>query len=102
MAKKLVKKDLVMMVAEQCNVSKVAANAVMECIFELIKESVTKGVKVEISGFGSFERRLRKAKPGMNPKTKEKVTIPATHIPKFKPYRGFMEMVKKGDIDHVS
>ncbi|MBD2452315.1 HU family DNA-binding protein, partial [Nostoc sp. FACHB-152] len=49
--------------------------------------------KVTLVGFGSFERRERSEREGLNPKTKEKITIPATRVPAFSAGKQFKEKV---------
>ena len=51
--------------------------------------------EVTLVGFGSFEARERKARQGRNPKTGEKMEIPATTVPAFSAGKGFKELVAK-------
>ena len=57
----------------------------MDAIFDGIASALDKGDKVAIVGFGTFLVKKRKARMGINPKTKEKISIPAKKVPAFKP-----------------
>jgi DNA-binding protein HU-beta len=59
-------------------------------------EAVSDGDKVTLVGFGSFERRDRKEREGRNPKTGEKMSIPATKVPAFSAGKLFKEKVAPG------
>lgn len=87
------KGELVDQVAKMASVSKKSADAVITATFETIMEAVSEGDKVTLVGFGSFERRERKAREGRNPKTGEKMDIPATQVPAFSAGKQFREKV---------
>lgn len=81
----MTKADLIEEVSNAINVTRKDSEAVIETIFESIIESLCQGDKVEIRGFGSFRIRQRESRTGRNPKTGEKVEVPARKIPYFKP-----------------
>jgi DNA-binding protein HU-beta len=87
------KGELVDAVAEKATVTKKQADAVISATVETIMEAVSEGEKVTLVGFGSFERRDRKAREGRNPKTGEKMEIPATQVPAFSAGKLFKERV---------
>lgn len=87
------KKELISKVVDTTNLSKKDAAAAVESVFAAIEEAVAVGDKVNITGFGIFERRERAARTGRNPRTKEAVEIPATAVPAFKPGKAFKEKV---------
>ncbi len=87
------KGELVDAVAERANVTKKQADAVLSAALDSIVEAVSTGDKVTLVGFGSFERRDRKEREGRNPKTNEKMSIPATRVPAFSPGKLFREKV---------
>jgi DNA-binding protein HU-beta len=87
------KGELVDQVAKMASVTKKQADAVITATFEAIMEAVSEGDKVTMVGFGSFERRERKAREGRNPKTGEKMDIPATQVPAFSAGKQFREKV---------
>ncbi|MFQ3615397.1 MAG: HU family DNA-binding protein [Cyanobacteriota bacterium] len=89
------KGELVDAVAEKANVTKKQADAVLSAAIDSIMEAVSKGEKVTLVGFGSFEPRERKEREGRNPKTGEAMKIPATKVPAFSAGKLFKDMVAK-------
>jgi DNA-binding protein HU-beta len=87
------KGELVDQVAHKATVTKKQADAVITATFETIMEAVSQGDKVTLVGFGSFESRDRKAREGRNPKTGDKMEIPATKVPAFSAGKLFKEKV---------
>jgi integration host factor subunit beta len=61
-----------------------------------VVRSLRAGDKIEIRGFGSFRTRQRKPRVGRNPKTGEKVEVPAKKIPFFKPSKELKDLVNEG------
>ncbi|MEO1672823.1 MAG: HU family DNA-binding protein [Cyanobacteria bacterium J06631_2] len=78
---------------QKASVTKKQADAVLSAAIETIMEAVSDGDKVTLVGFGSFERRDRKEREGRNPKTGEKMSIPATKVPAFSAGKLFKEKV---------
>ncbi|MEL7408492.1 MAG: HU family DNA-binding protein [Cyanobacteria bacterium J06558_2] len=72
------KGELVDRISQKATVTKKQADAVLSAAIDTIMEAVSDGDKVTLVGFGSFERRDRKEREGRNPKTGEKMSIPAT------------------------
>ncbi|WP_448601753.1 HU family DNA-binding protein [Thermoleptolyngbya sp.] len=89
------KGELVDAVAEKANVTKKQADAVLTAAIDSIMEAVSKGEKVTLVGFGSFEPRERKEREGRNPKTGEAMKIPATKVPAFSAGKLFKDLVAK-------
>ena len=93
------KGELVHAVAEkasvlmQSTVTKKQADAIITAAIDAIMEAVAEGDKVTLVGFGSFEARVRKEREGRNPKTNEKMVIPATKVPAFSAGKMFKEKV---------
>lgn len=87
------KGELVDAIADKANVTKKQADAVLTAALETIVDAVSDGDKVTLVGFGSFERRERKAREGRNPKTGESMEIPATTIPAFSAGKLFKDKV---------
>lgn len=87
------KGELVDHVAGKAEVTKKQADVVITATVEAIMETVAKGDKVTLVGFGSFERRDRKEREGRNPKTGETMLIPATQVPAFAAGKMFKELV---------
>lgn len=87
------KGELIDRIAEEANVTKKQADAILSAILETIQEEVAAGNKVTLVGFGTFEPRERSEREGRNPKTGEVMTIPATRVPAFSAGKMFKEKV---------
>lgn len=70
--------------AEKTNLTKKETEKVLNAFTAVIEEELKKGEKVTLTGFGTFEARERAAREGVNPQTKEKITIAAAKAPAFK------------------
>jgi DNA-binding protein HU-beta len=81
---KLVNKNqLIEALAARYDGNKRAARHALESVLDTISREVAKGEKVAITGFGSFEKRVRNARMVRNPRTGERIKAKATHVPKF-------------------
>jgi len=89
------KTDLVNLIAEKSSFTKKDSSMALETFIESVEETLEKGEKVQLVGFGTFETRERAAKIGRNPRTKEKISIPAATVPVFKAGKEFKEKVNK-------
>lgn len=89
----LTKADLIEEVLRITELPRKESEIIVETIFESIIESLQKGEKIEIRGFGSFRTRERRGRVGRNPKTGEKVEVPAKKIPFFKPSKELKDFV---------
>jgi len=89
----MTKADLIEDVSRAIEMSRKDSEVVVETIFESIVKSLQGGDKIEIRGFGSFRTRQRQARSGRNPKTGEKVAVPAKKIPYFKPSKELKDLV---------
>ena len=78
------KNDLVALVADSAGLSKLDATKVVDAVFDGIIDSLKKGDEVRLVGFGTFAVAERAASEGRNPRTGDKITIPASKQPKFK------------------
>jgi len=88
------KSELIGVVAEKTEMSKKDTEKAVNAVFESIMETLAKGDKVQLVGFGTFEVRERKQREGRNPATGETITIPALNVPVFKAGKAFKERVK--------
>ena len=79
----MTKADLIDVVAGDGELSKRQATHVVDLIFDEIKKALQKGDRVALTPFGSFVVRSRSAREGRNPKTGEKIEIPARNVPAF-------------------
>ena len=89
----LTKADLIEEVLRITELPRKESETIVETIFESIIESLHKGEKIEIRGFGSFRTRQRRGRVGRNPKTGEKVEVPPKKIPFFKPSKELKDFV---------
>src|SRR5881397_2575784 len=80
----MTKAELVDEVARVVQLTKKQAETIVNIVFDSIVDSLRSGQKIELRGFGSFRLRSRKSRKGRNPKTGEKVDVPAKKIPYFK------------------
>ncbi|AOM82797.1 HU family DNA-binding protein [Salisediminibacterium beveridgei] len=88
------KTELINAVAESADLSKKDATSAVDAVFEVITNSLKKGDKVQLIGFGNFEVRERAARKGRNPQTGEEIEIPASNVPAFKPGKALKDAVK--------
>ena len=91
----MTKKELAEAVAAEVGLSKKDGAAAVDAMLNSITKTLKKGQKVSLVGFGTFEVRKRKARTGINPKTKEPIKIPASKAPAFKAGKAFKEAVNK-------
>lgn len=104
------KQDLINVVTTETGLDKKDVTVAVESVFETIKTALVSGDKVSLHGFGSFDVRERKARPGVNPKLlaqlKEQgidpetakaqaaIQIEASKAPAFKPAKGLKDAIK--------
>ena len=91
----MTKTELIAAVAEKAGLTKKDAERVVNATVETITESLVKGDKVQLSGFGIFEVKAREARIGRNPRTKESIQSPATKLPTFKASKTLKDSVAK-------
>ena len=89
------KTELIAAVAAKTGMSKKDAERAISATVETIADSLVKGDKVQVSGFGIFEAKKREARVGRNPRTKETIQIPATRLPVFKASKTLKDAVAK-------
>ena len=87
------KTELVASVAEKAGLTKKDSEKAVNAVLAAVTESLQKGEKVQLVGFGTFEVRERKSRKAQNPQTKKEITIPATKVPAFKAGKGLKEVV---------
>jgi integration host factor subunit beta len=91
------KADLVEEVIKVTQLPRKESEVIVETIFDGIIAALQGGEKIEIRGFGSFRTRQRRGRVGRNPKTGEKVEVPAKRILFFKPSKELKDFVNNGD-----
>ena len=89
------KEELVQEVAKKTKTSQKMVAEVLSEIITTVEKSVSKGQKVTLVGFGTFERRKRAARVGRNPQTGAELKIPAKTVPAFSAGKKFRELVAK-------
>jgi len=90
------KTELVGAVAAGAKLTKKDAEAAVNSFIEVVEKELTKGGKVQLIGFGTFETRKRKARTGQNPrKPGVKIQIPASTAVAFKVGKAFKDKVNK-------
>ena len=89
------KTELVAIVAEKSGMTQKDTERVMNAAFDAITAALTKGEKVQLTGFGNFEVKQREARVGRNPHTKEAIEIPATRVPSFKASKALKDTIAK-------
>lgn len=88
------KTELVMAMAEKAGLTKKDAEKALGAFTDVVAETLKKGDKIALVGFGNFEVRERAARVGKNPRTGEEVNIPATKVPAFKAGKALKDIVK--------
>ena len=89
----MTKSDLITALSERNDITKKDAERHLSAVLDIITESLASGERVQIVGFGSFEVRERAAREGVNPQTREKMTIAASKVPTFKAGRVLREAI---------
>lgn len=89
------KTELIAAVAEKVGMTKKDAERAINATVEAITDSLKKGDKVQISGFGIFDVKKREARVGRNPRTKQTIQIPATRLPAFKASSTLKDIIAK-------
>ena len=88
------KTDLAEMVANRTGMTKKDSENAVAVVLDGITETLAKGDKVQLVGFGTFEVRERKEREGRNPSTGEAIKIAAQKVPAFKPGKALKDQLK--------
>ncbi|MDL2224627.1 HU family DNA-binding protein [Eubacteriales bacterium OttesenSCG-928-M02] len=88
------KTQFIAAVAEKSGMSKKDADVAVNAFIDVVADTLKKGEKVQIIGFGNFEVRNRPERKGINPATKQPITIAASKSPVFKAGKGLKDAVK--------
>ncbi|GIW61320.1 MAG: transcriptional regulator [Patescibacteria group bacterium] len=91
---RLTKKDLIEIVAKKSNLTNKAAREAVQTMLNTIRDSLRRGEKVVLTGFGTFNIRTRRQRVGRNPKTGEKIMLAARKTPGFTPGKTFKKAIR--------
>jgi len=86
--------DIINALADHADFDKKTAKAAVEGVLDVITATLQNGEKVQLTGFGTFEVRERKERSGVRPGTTERITIPASKYPAFKPGKVLKDSVQ--------
>ena len=81
--------------SENPHLSAAEVERVVEVFFETITQTLSKGARVELRGFGTFTPRYRKARAGRNPRTGEVVPVPEKYVPFFRAGKEIRERIDR-------
>jgi DNA-binding protein HU-beta len=88
------KSELIEQVAERADIKRSEAEAAVNALTEVVKETLQRGGDVAITGFGKFSVAERGARQGVNPQTGERIQIAASKAPKFSAGADFKKALK--------
>jgi len=88
--------DLIDLISKEVSISRSKTKQSVEIILEEISLAVISGKGLEVRGFGGFQKRHRKGRMGINPKTGQKTQVYEKFVPFFKPGKLLKEAVNKG------
>jgi len=90
----MTKSELIETIAfKQTQLAQKDVDLAVKAIIDYMSQSLEKGERIEVRGFGSFSLHHRKKRVGRNPKTGAKVSLPAKYVPHFKPGKDLRERV---------
>ncbi|PYT07079.1 MAG: integration host factor subunit beta [Acidobacteria bacterium] len=93
----MTKAELVEEVAKVAELTKKHSEVIVNTVFQSIIEALHEEDKIELRGFGSFRIRRRRSRQGRNPKTGDKVSVPAKKIPYFKPGKELKDLINHSE-----
>jgi len=88
------KAELVNEVSGKTGLTKKETQNVVDTLINTVGDTLSKGEKITLVGFGTFQVMERKARRGVNPQTRKSIQIPTKKVPKFRPGRSLREAVK--------
>lgn len=91
----MTKAELIEEVSRVSDLTKKHSEVIVDTVFKSIINALHRGDKIELRGFGSFRIRQRESRKGRNPKTGERVDVPAKKVPYFKPGKELKELINQ-------
>jgi DNA-binding protein HU-beta len=88
------KAELVDQVADRAELTRPEASRAVDAMLATVEDALRRGSEVSVAGFGKFHVSERGARLGVNPRTGERIQIPATRVPRFTPGSGLKSAVK--------
>lgn len=89
----MTKEEFVGAVASEAGTTKAEARRVIDASINVIGDTLAKGIRIQLPGFGGFQTRIRKARKGRNPQTGKEIDIPQRTVAVFKPGKNLREKV---------
>lgn len=87
------KSELIDAIAQESGLTKTDAGKALDAFTNVVKGALKAGDTITLVGFGTFKVAERKERQGLNPKTKEAITIPAARVPKFTPGKALKDVL---------
>jgi integration host factor subunit alpha len=94
----LTKAELVSIVCDKCSFSRQESFQLVEQVFQILKETLEKGEKIKISGFGNFVIREKRPRKGRNPQSGEEMMISGRRVLTFRPSLLLRKAVNQGEV----
>ena len=91
----LSKSDIVSLVVEDMPLSKIDVERVIDKLFSTIESQIAQRKDIRVYGFGVFSAQKREERTAFNPKTREKIQVPAQWVPKFRPMAALKNAVNQ-------
>lgn len=91
----MTKTELITTVADKTGMTKKDSDKAITAFIDAITEALAEGEKISLVGFGTFEVKSRSARKGINPRTKQEITIAASKLPSFKAGKALKDAVSK-------
>ena len=91
----MTKAELIEEVSRVSDLTKKHSEIIVDTVFKSVINALHRGDKIELRGFGSFRIRQRESRKGRNPKTGEKVDVPAKKVPYFKQGKELKELINR-------
>lgn len=93
----MTKAEIIEQIYEKVGFSKKESAEIVEMVFDTMKETLEKGEKIKISGFGNFVVRQKRPRIGRNPQTGEEIEISARRVLTFRPSQVLKSALNKGE-----
>lgn len=94
----MTKADIIEGVYEKVGFSKKESAEIVELVFDTVKETLERGDKIKISGFGNFQVRHKKTRMGRNPQSGQPIQIPARRVLTFRPSQVLKSALNGGEL----